>query len=1060
MTANMATLNLNLLNNKEGSCPSQASKEMTFSYEKWLDHPLLKNLHHRIIEQRNCAIDSLPLSGQSFFLASFLREYRGPLLVIAENIKKTNELALGLECWGSPYLILPEVEPVPAESLPDPTFLAERLSTAYSLLDFPSGIIITTEQAMEEALPSPELLKEKRLPLAVENSIERKAVIEKLVTAGYERVDSVDGRGQFAVRGAIIDAFCWDSCYPLRMEWEGNRLISLRQFDPITQRSFKPLAEAHLCFFNLEDMLNSGASLHDYLPQAIPTFWSKPPEIPIPDVGIHFESHFFLDTPKGDWFYQERRWQLFLEALGRWIEKQWEVVIFVNNEGEESRLKEILKNQGISTEKILFCKNPLLRGFCWPEAKLSILTDAEIFGRYQNQKILLRSQQKNDYFRAPLGSDVIEQWKEGDIVVHLQKGICKFNGIKTIEGTNTEMVELEFDQQAKLYVPIDQAHLIARYIGGTKKLPKLDSLGGNRWIKAKRAAEQAVTDLAEKLLKINAEREVLEGFAFPQDDQWQKEFEEAFIYEETPDQLKAIEETKKDMESKRPMDRLICGDVGFGKTEVAIRAIFKAVMGGKQAVLLTPTTVLAKQHFNTLRERFADYPIRTALLCRFVKNSEEKDILAGLKEGTVDVVVGTHRLLSADIEFKDLGLIVIDEEQRFGVLQKEKWKEKFRFIDVLLLSATPIPRTLYLAMAGARDMSLIETPPPNRFPIETIVGPYDERVIRQAIERELNRGGQVYFLHNRIRTIEKVASRLKSLLPSIKIGIGHGKMKKHELEEVMERFVEGKIDVLLATSIIENGLDIPNANTIIIDRADLFGLADLYQLRGRVGRSNQKAYAYLLLPRDLFIQSDAKKRIKAMQEHSQLGSGFQIALRDLEIRGAGNLLGTSQSGHIASIGFDLYCKLLKKAIQKIQGKETEPLIDCRLSLDFLLPEPGGGRHALAYIPFSYMERRQERLHAYRQLAEASQPEELEEIKKSWKDRYGPWPEPVEYLFSLVEIRIIAARKGIERVETERDKLKLIKNNDYLFTKQGKFPRLIEAEPKDKILQIKKWLESF
>lgn len=1056
----MAATSLNLQENKENFCSGLGNKEMTFSFEKWLDHPLLKQHHQHLFEQSNWRIDSLPISAQSFLLASFLHEYHTPLLLIAENIKKTNELALGLECWGQPYLILPEIEPASTGVLVDPTLLAERLRTAYRLLDFSSGAIITTEQAIAEALPSPGLLKEKRQPIRVGDTLDRSILMEKLIDAGYERVDTVDCRGQFTVRGAIIDIFCWDSLYPLRTEWEGNRIVSLRQFNPITQRSFKPIAESFVCFFNIEEIEKGKSSLYDYLPKTILTFWSTAPIIPAPDVPIHFESHLFLESPKGDWFHQERRWQLFLTELGRWIEKKWEVIIFVNNEGEESRLKEILNNQGIPTEKILFYRSPLLKGFSWPAAKLAILTDAEIFGRYQNQKILLHGQENKDYQQKPSSSDIFEQWKEGDIVVHLQHGICKFMGIKTMDGTNSEMVELEFDQKAKLYVPIDQAYLISRYIGGTKKLPKLDSLGGTRWIRAKNAAQKAVTDLAERFLKINAEREVLEGFAFPKDDHWQREFEEAFIYEETPDQLKAIEETKQDMESKKPMDRLICGDVGFGKTEVAIRAIFKAIMGGKQAVFLAPTTVLAKQHFNTLTERFADYPIRTALLCRFVKNSEEKETLCGLKNGTIDVVVGTHRLLSTDVEFKNLGLIVIDEEQRFGVLQKEKWKERFRLIDVLLLSATPIPRTLYLAMAGARDMSLIETPPPNRYPIETIVGPYDERIIRQAIERELNRGGQVYFLHNRIKTIEKVASRIKALLPSIKLDIGHGRMKKHELEEVMERFIEGKTDVLLATSIIENGLDIPNANTIIIDRADLFGLADLYQLRGRVGRSNQKAYAYLLLPRDLFIQTDAKKRIRAMQEHSQLGAGFQIALRDLEIRGAGNLLGTSQSGHISSIGFELYCKLLKKAIRKIQGKETSSLNECRVSLDFLIPEPGGGRHALAYIPFSYMEKRQDRLHAYRQLAEALSLQELEEIKLSWKDRFGTWPEPVEYLFSIVEIRIIAASRGIERVETEGEKLKLMRNNEFLFTKQGKYPRLIEAEPKDKILQIKKWLETF
>ncbi|VVM07238.1 partial Transcription-repair-coupling factor, partial [Methylacidimicrobium cyclopophantes] len=581
--------------------------------------------------------------------------------------------------------------------------------------------------------------------------------------------------------------------------------------------------------------------------------------------------------------------------------------------------------------------------------------------------------------------------------------------------------------------------------------PKLDTLGGSRWQKARAVAQGAIRDYAAKLLRIQAERQVLSGNAFPPDSDWQREFEKSFVYPETPDQLRAIEQTKADMEAARPMDRLICGDVGFGKTEVAVRAIFKAAVGGKQAALLAPTTVLAYQHYQTLRQRFADYPIEVAFLGRLASAAEERRVLAAIASGECDVVVGTHRLLSADVRFARLGLVAIDEEQRFGVRQKERWKERFRSIDMLALSATPIPRTLYLALAGARDLSLIETPPSNRLPIETVVCPYDERTIRAAIEKELARGGQVYFLHNRIASIDRVCRRLRELLPAARIEIGHGQMDKEDLEGVMQRFVAGETDVLLATSIIENGLDIPNANTILVDRADRFGLADLYQLRGRVGRSNQKAFAYLLLPRDRFLMADAKRRIRAMQEYNQLGAGFRIALRDLEIRGAGNLLGTAQSGHIAAIGFELYCRLLREAVSAVQGKKVRSALACKVSVDFLdraFEKPG--------LPASYISSVEERIAAHRQAAEAGSLAEIRELEQSWRDRFGPLPESARLLLAEAELRILGSDRSLERIEVEDDKLRLQRNGRYLMV-GGRFPRLTGDDASSKLASIKKWI---
>ncbi len=498
-----------------------------------------------------------------------------------------------------------------------------------------------------------------------------------------------------------------------------------------------------------------------------------------------------------------------------------------------------------------------------------------------------------------------------------------------------EVLALEFADEAKLYVPLEQAYLVSRYVGVGKRSPALSSLGDARWTRAKKNAAASIFDYAGKMLAVQAERQMHPGHAFAPDSKWQAEFEHSFPFRETPDQLKAIIDTKIDMERRQPMDRLICGDVGFGKTEVAIRAAFKAVMDGKQVAVLAPTTVLAQQHFEVFRQRMLDYPVRIEMLSRFRSQGEQKKILELLRKGGVDVVIGTHRLISGDVVFKDLGLVVIDEEQRFGVLHKEKFKELFKLVDVLTLSATPIPRTLYLSLVGVKDMSTIETPPLNRLPVETMVSAYDERIIRDAINRELERQGQVFFLHNRVQTIERARDRIVDLCPQARVEIGHGQMGSDELEAVMARFIAGKVDVLVCTTIIESGLDIPNANTIIIDRADRFGLADLYQLRGRVGRAEHKAYAYLLLPREMMTIGAARKRINAIKQYSSLGAGFRIAMRDLEIRGAGSILGTAQSGHIMAVGFDLYCQLLKQAVAQLKGDKLQLRLDVDLRLDFV-----------------------------------------------------------------------------------------------------------------------------
>jgi transcription-repair coupling factor (superfamily II helicase) len=804
----------------------------------------------------------------------------------------------------------------------------------------------------------------------------------------------------------------------------------------------------------------------------------------------------------------------FFNQLHRWLRQDYDVHIFCNNDGERQRFEEIWTEYGFgrvgqasrlspsenkskpeNRDRLEVCPTlhlgALSRGFLCDEAKLVVITDAEIFGRYKIQRPRRLKSPHALATRSALDIDFTEL-EEGDLVVHIQYGVGRFLGLKNLPtgssrhpstlnfqlSTGTECLVIEYapanpgNEPPKLYVPVTEAHLVSKYVGAGKAHPPLNTLGGTRWHKAKEQAERAVRDIAAELLQIQAVRESQSGHAFKPDLPWQREFESAFIFEETPDQWRAIQETKSDMEKPRPMDRLICGDVGFGKTEVAIRAAFKAVMDGKQVAVLVPTTVLAQQHFNTFRERMADYPIRIELLSRFRTRRQQQRVVKDLTAGGVDIVIGTHRLLQDDIAFKNLGLVVIDEEQRFGVLHKEKFKRLRTLVDVLTLSATPIPRTLYLALTGARDMSTIQTPPQDRLPVETIVTQFDERVIRDAIQRELNRGGQVFFLHNRVMTIQTMADRLKRLLPHARIVVGHGQMDADELEEVMTKFVNGEADVLLSTTIIESGLDIPNANTIIIDRADRFGLSDLYQLRGRVGRYKHQAYAYLLLPRHVSLLTDVRKRISAIRQYSTLGSGFKIAMRDLEIRGAGNLLGAEQSGHITAVGFELYCQLLKQSVSALKGEKVKPRVEVSVKLDFLemnageQTEVGSARCAdrtpqrgvptTASLQHNYVTEPQHRIEIYRKLAQANEKSALENLQKELRDRFGPLPPQVELLLQVAELKILASEKAVTAIEVKDDKLMLTRQGDFI-TLDEKFPRLTKKQVSARLKEIKKLL---
>lgn len=998
--------------------------------------------------------------------------------IVAPNLRAQERIHNELSNWLEPLIFLPEVEIAAAENaLPDPEIAADRLQALEQIRETPDAVVVLSADALEDAVPTLEGLRRLTLELARGETLALESLVERLAAAGYERVAQVALRGQFAVRGGIVDLFSWQHAMPLRVEFFGDVVDSLRFFDLDAQTAVQPAetasvllgeaGEARQC--KVRTLVHAGDVLVDVEAGVegaqVAITAEAAPGAEVEDFSCAFHNHGLGEFEAGDLVVEAGKKERFLKQLAQWLAEGWRVAIFCNNEGEVERFRDLLPAPLLEHAGLEFPIGSLALGFTFPAGKLAVLSDAELFGRYRNtraRRLALR-RAREQANRAQID---FSELNEGDYVVHLEHGIALFQGLEKFakaDGVEEEVLVLEFANGAKLYAPLEQAFLVSRYVGVGKRNPQLSELGDARWGKAKAQAQRAVFEYASKLLAVHAERETAAGFAFPPDNKWQNEFERSFVFKETPDQMTAIAETKADMEGEQPMDRLICGDVGFGKTEVAIRAAFKAVMGGRQVAILAPTTVLAQQHYQTFRERMSDYPVTVEVLSRFRTQGEQRKVVEGLAEGAVDIVIGTHRLISKDVRFKRLGLVVIDEEQRFGVLHKEKFKELFKLVDVLTLSATPIPRTLYLSLMGAKDMSVLETPPQNRIPTETVICGYDERIIRDAIARELARQGQVYFLHNRVGTIHAMEEKLKKLLPKARIAVGHGQMAEHELEEVMRRFVEGKADVLLSTTIIESGLDIPNANTIIIDRADRFGLADLYQLRGRVGRAQAKAYAYLMIPREL-MRTEARKRINAIQQYSSLGAGFKIAMRDLEIRGAGNILGTQQSGHIVAVGFDLYCQLLKQAVAKLKGEKYHPRIELPVSLDFAAANEAewlreGRASAPAFLPSAYIAEPQPRIQAYRALAEATTQAQLDGLRGTWRDRFGPLPPAVENLLVLGAIRITAAARKIARVEVRERKLMLMRGGDYVLV-GGKFPRLLADDPEERLRELLRMLRKF
>jgi transcription-repair coupling factor (superfamily II helicase) len=1010
------------------------------------------------------AFSHVVAAAQPYLVAAIASATPRTFWIVCPSVRAQELLHESLVNWWPDALFLPEAEFAAVENiLPDPEITAERLALLSRVGREPGPhLIVTTRAALDQPAPKRGALHTSALRLKRGSREAMERVIEQLAQSHYERVAQVTVRGQFAVRGGILDLYSWQAQLPVRAEFFGDDIESLREFDIDTQTSIRNLQSvdvllagaedqsAHVRDYIAKDHLRIAVELNDdYAAEAeiqISEGWIEDQATP-EDFSGAFDDCEVGEFTAGEFVLAEAKREQFITRLREWRNGGSRIVIYFQTEGEIERFREIIASAADALAGVELLEGTLPRGFCFPDGKLVVLSAAELFGRLTTHgRRRLQRAEKLGKNRTQID---FSELNEGDLVVHLEHGVGRFLQLMRVPapgGVEQEVLAIEFADDSRLYVPLEQAYLVSRYVGVGKKSPPLSSLADAKWARAKKNAAASIFDYAGKMLAMQAERETQAGHAFGPDTKWQLEFEHSFPYRETPDQLKAIIDTKRDMEQPRSMDRLICGDVGFGKTEVAIRAAFKAVMEGKQVAVLTPTTVLAQQHFETFRHRMVEYPVRVEMLSRFRSHGEQRKALKLLREGGLDIVVGTHRLISGDVVFKDLGLVVIDEEQRFGVLHKEKFKELFKLVDVLTLSATPIPRTLYLSLVGVKDMSTIETPPLNRLPVETVVCGYDERIIRDAINRELERQGQVYFLHNRVQSIEKVRDRIAELCPQARIDFGHGQMDADELEDVMTRFVAGSIDVLVCTTIIESGLDIPNANTIIIDRADRFGLADLYQLRGRVGRAEHKAYAYLLLPREMMTVGAARKRINAIKQYSSLGAGFRIAMRDLEIRGAGSILGTAQSGHIMAVGFDLYCQLLKQAVAQLKGEKLRPRVDVDLRLDFVatneaeFTRDGAETRVPAFIPTSYVGDTTLRIQAYRHLAEISTREQWDRLRKDWRDRFGKFPAAVDNLLVLTEIRLAAARAGVSRVEVREGKLMLTRHGDFILV-GGKFPRL-------------------
>jgi transcription-repair coupling factor (superfamily II helicase) len=1077
---------------------------------------------------------------KALLLLELFRGSKRPLLVVTATEEEADLLADDLRFFGAALggsgeaMHAPEiltfppwgVLPFEADS-PDSGTVGERMRFLYSLVSGTTGIYIAPVTSLMQKLPPWELFADSVKTITAGQQTDPGVLSSALAASGYEHASLVTRVGEFSRRGGIIDFFSPAQEHPVRMEFFGDTIESLRLFDPETQRSMGEISQAvalpvrelivktvrsaecgvrseeqrtsdddrstrnvrdEVCkqisegsfppgaeflapfFYTMEDLtrylpdealcvliepddikkqaealyarIEQGRSEETAEGRTLPetaefyldhdgiiTRLAKFPRLSLGLLGADPEGR-RMDTKSAAWIGVRLRPK---HALGHGEASQ------ENAEGTASGLAEKLKRLRAANRVLLVCgtdeaaerlqrmfgeygvpltarstidlddEEPLpvvvmtgrlSAGFSWPALSLVVITDEEIFGSKVHRPRAARSK------AAPFLSS-FKELKPGDYVVHTDYGVGEYQGLThiTVDGFETDFLTLRYEPDAKLHVPLSALDKVQKYIGAEGAQPKVDRLGAPTWARTKERVKKDILQMAQELVKIYAAREAMHRPPLGPPDNLYREFESAFPFEETPDQEAAIEDVLGDMQKERPMDRLVCGDVGFGKTEVALRAAFKAVEDGYQAAVIVPTTLLADQHFRTFSERVEPFSIRVDMMSRFRTKAEQKETLKGMKNGTVDVVIGTHRLLQRDIAFKNLGLLVIDEEHRFGVKHKERIKEFKKLVDVLTLTATPIPRTLHMSLAGIRDLSIIQTPPLDRQAIQVILARFGKRVIREAIVKEIERSGQVFFVQNRVAGIERMAATIQNLVPEARIGVAHGQMKEGEIEEVMAKFVAGSLNVLVTTTIIESGIDIPNANTIIINRADRFGLAELYQIKGRVGRSRQKAYAYLLTPAEEALSDVARIRLRAIQELSELGAGFRIAAQDLETRGAGNLLGKQQSGHIAAVGIDLYTQMMEEAMAELKGEEPAVEPDTQINL-----------RASAFIPESYIGDMSLRLAAYKEISSAGDEPEISRIAADLRDRYGPLPEPAENLLAIMGVKIIAKAAGVSRID--------------------------------------------
>jgi len=942
----------------------------------------------------------------------------------------------------------------------------ERVETLASVLEGRLRLLVTTARATAERSLVPAALAKRRLVLAVEASerLPLGGAVSRLEEMGYRRVPTVTEVAEFSVRGGIIDVYGFGMAQPARAEWWGDRLASLRAFDLTSQRSLDVLDSVTVLPIKaggregpegLPDGRGTAGepdaaerrTLLELLPpdallieeaagpnrEEVERAWREAEhhlEV-ARRLGEETPSREALFEPPPEWrarlerhprltlreepaelqagFLPPERIDRDLNRLRGLLGGDLQTLILCDNEGQKERLDELLRDGARGPIRATLAVGALEAGFVM--RTLRVLTDHEVFRRARRIRRARR-------YRQAAPSAATGTLSSGDYVVHLDHGIGIYRGIQTIQvGEATlEVMVLEYEGGDRLNVPLYRIDQVERYRAagddGDRPPPRLHRLGGHSWQRVRDRTRQAIQQMAAELLDLYARRQVARGYTFPPDTRWQRELESAFLYEDTPDQRRATEEVKRGMEDARPMDRLLVGDVGYGKTEVAVRAAFKAVQGGKQAAVLVPTTLLADQHGRTFSERLADFPVQVVVLSRFQTAKEQKAILGRLARGEVDVIIGTHRLLSKDVVFKDLGLLIVDEEHRFGVRHKERLKELRLEVDVLTLTATPIPRTLHLSLAGLRDLSLIETPPRDRSPVLTFIEPWDDGLLEEAFARELDRGGQVFMVHNRIETIDTIAARVRHLAPRATVEVAHGQMATSDLEEVMHRFVQGEVQILVSTLIVESGLDVPNANTMVIHDAHRFGLAQLYQLRGRVGRSHRRAYCYLLVPDA--IDRDAEERLKVLEHHSDLGAGYRIALKDLELRGAGNLLGAEQSGHAHAVGFDLYLRWLEETVKALRGQgKAETLAPPEVVLD----RP-------AHLPDSYVPDDDSKLDFYRRLARAAAPGEIEPLRDELRERFGPLPEEADTLLHMARLRALGAALGVQHVLVRGDEARL------------------------------------